>query len=622
MNSDFRIFLNDLNTVLREVFHDTAFTVSEVAKETGKKLEPSKDEQEAVSKPGADEGPAPTGEELENKVNEAAQVVGNGAVKVLQDAQSNLADRMSGSEKDTLLNRVKQAVLKLRKRPDYEDSVSTLSLLLRRYAKVYTNAAEEAVKTVEEDVDTNPELDEAMKKLWAFITSFGDRKEWEELERRFKEIVKQRSKDPEVEKVIDETGNSVQKLLTDPEFFNHADEKLAELKDKAKEAGTESSIRNDINAMIGQTQKLLQSIWHDEDMERLIKTTGREAAILSPANDYVNKDLLRDGINVFIPQIIRAIQFIPIPRIEVTTPDIDLLLENLILEPGETVNNSSFLPYKLHVNTDNNFEIRKGRVRTSASADTTITVDIAGLSVRAQDIGYVMRLHSGIFRFSDSGLASFALDKRGLDISVTFDIRRNEPDNMLRLRDVRATIHTLDYTLRRSRFSLAAFLFGPLLRPILRKSLEHLISSQIAEALRVANREVVFARERLRATRVADPDDLGTFIRAVMARWTPAEDPDMDVRIGVDSVGSRQLGWDGGVGSGGGVEGEGAAKGYSMTSRGVGGRSAGGVFQGVYAPGSVVRLWHEEGERAGERVDDHQVRPQGWKNEIFDVTTA
>ena len=618
MNSDFRIFLADMNIVLREVFRDTAYTVSEVAKETGKKLEPSKEEHEAVSKPGADDGPAPSKDELTNQATEVTQVVGEGAAEVLKDAQHNLAEKFSGEEKDTLLNRVKQAVLRLRKRPDYNDSVSTLSLLLRRYAKVYTNAAEQAVKTVEDDVNSNHELDEVLKNVWELITSFADRAEWQELERRFKQILQSRKKDPDVEKVIDQTGDSIQKLLTEPDFLNHADEKFEELKNKAQEAGTESDLRKDLNSLISQAQRVLQSVIHDKDVEKLLQTTSKEVALLSPANDYINKDLLRDSINVFVPQLIRTIQYIPIPRVEVSTPEIDLLLENIILEPGETVNHSSFLPYRLHVNTDNNFEIRKGRVRTAASADTTITIDISGLSVRAQDIGYVMHLHPNSFiNFTDIGLASFRMDKRGLDLSITFEIRRNEPDTILRLRDVRTTIHTLDYKLRRSKFSLAAWLFAPLLRPIIRKSLEHAVSSAVADALRTANREVVFARERLRATRVADPDDLLTFIRAVAARWTPEPDPDLDIRVGVDSVGdvfsdgrgrastrvggagtsTSQIGWDG------------KAKGV-------------GVFRGVYAPGSVVKVWHEEADRAGEIVEDGEVRPHGWRNEIFDVATT
>jgi hypothetical protein len=143
-------------------------------------------------------------------------------------------------------------------------------------------------------------------------------------------------------------------------------------------------------------------------------------------------------------------------------------------------------------------------------------------------------------------------------------------------------IHKLDYNLRKSKLSWLGWLFKPLLKHLVRRSLEKALAENIVTALRAANRELVFARERLRATRVADPKDVVTFLKAVMARLTPEEDPDLYTRVGVDAP-KR------------------------------------GVFRGVYTPGSVVKLWHDEALRAEEAVQDGEERGGGWRNAIFDV---
>lgn len=109
------------------------------------------------------------------------------------------------------------------------------------------------------------------------------------------------------------------------------------------------------------------------------------------------------------------------------------------------------------------------------------------------------------------------------------------------------------------------------------------MSKGLEDFFHAANRELVFARERLRATRISDPKDIQTFFKAVLSRLQPEEDPDLYVNIGVR----------------GGAE------------------SRGNVFKGVYAPGSVVKLWDEEAALAGEVVDDNA--RSGWRNEIFDV---
>ena len=574
--------MGDLHVIGRQVFADTAFSLSEVAEEAGKKLEPSEDESKTVQKPGADQRPPPSAEDLENEVAEVSRVVGNGLVKTGHDAVSSLQDNVSGDQKETLLNRLKQAVLKLRKRNDYSDSVSTIGLLIKRYAKAYSRAVDQTISTAQDDVEANPELERAVKNFWTLMSSFGDHKEWELLEEKSKKLMEHSQNDPEFEDLMTDVGDSVQKLLTDPDFFESADKKIQQLREKSKEVGSESSLRKDVNDLLEQIQKTFQSVMQDRDVSKLITTTTRIVNVLSPVNLATNSELIDDAFQVFVPLLIQAIQYIPIPRIEISVPEIDLLLENLIIEPGKTVNNSSFLPYKLRIETYNDLEIRKAKFRTTSSVTSLVTVKVDGLSIRADEVGFWLRAHSGILRLADEGIASFQLDERGIDIHMDIEIGKEKLEKILTLKAVRVHVHKLSYNLRKSKFSWLAWLMKPLLRPIVRKVLEKQLATAIADGIHAANRELLYARERLRATRISDPQDLRTFVKAIITRLTPEEDPDMYTAIGVTP--------------------------------------SKGIFNGVYAPGSVVKLYEEEARRAGERVDDFEV--EGWRNEIFDVQAA
>jgi len=182
------------------------------------------------------------------------------------------------------------------------------------------------------------------------------------------------------------------------------------------------------------------------------------------------------------------------------------------------------------------------------------------------------------------GIASFELDSRGLDIAIEFEVGKDRLEKILSLRNVKVKVHHLSYSLRKSKFACLAWLFKPLLRPIVRKVLEHQIATAIADSLHAANRELLYARERLRATRIADPQDLRTFVKAIITRLTPPEDPDLYTNVGI--VGAAD--------------------------------TRGNVFAGVYAPGSVVKVWREEAARADERIEEN-AETRGWRNEIFDV---
>ena len=582
-NSDFRIFLGDLGTIGRQVFADTAFSLSGAAEEVGKKLELSQEESKIIQVPGSEQGPPPTAKDLGNGTADLPRVVGNELAKTGHDAFSSLQENVSGDQKETLLYRLKEAVLKLRKRSDYSDSVSTIGLLIKRYAFAYSRAADETLRTAQDDVNTNPELDKAIKNLWSLLSTFGDKKEWELLEQTVNKVMEHSQKDPEFENLMTDVGNSIQKLLTDPAFFESADKIIKELRDKTKEAEKQSTLRKDIHEALTQFQATLKSVLEDPDISSLISTTTKIFNIISPVHAIANKELINDALHVFIPLMIQAIQYVPIPRLEISVPEIDLLLENLIIEPGRSINRTSFLPYKLRIETYNDFEIRKAHtLRTTTATTSLVTVAINGLSVRADEVGFWLRAHSGIFRLADEGIASFQLDERGIDIALDIEIGKEKLEKILTLKKVRVHVHKLSYSLRKSKFSWLAWIIKPMLRPIVRKVLEKQLATAIADGIHAANRELLFARERLRATRISDPQDVRTFIKAIVTRLTPAEDPDVYTAVGINP--------------------------------------SKGVFRGVYAPGSVVKLYEEEARRAGERVDD--ANAGGWRNEIFDVHTA
>lgn len=573
-----------MGTIGRQVFADTAFSLSDVAEEAGKNLKPSEQESKTVKEPGSEEGPPPTAKDLGNGATDISKVVGNGLAKTGHDAFSSLQENVSGDQKETLLYRLKEAVMKLRKRNDYSDSVSTLGLLIKRYAIAYSRAVDETISTAQDDVNTNPALDKAIKNFWSLISSFGDRNEWQLLEKKVNKVMDHSQTDPEFENLMMAVGDSVQKLLTDPDFFESADKKIQELREKAKEVGTESDLRKDIDDALSQFQITWSSVLEDSDISNLITTTSKIFNILSPLHAATNKDLIQDSLHVFIPLLIQAVQYIPIPRVEISVPEIDLLLENLIIEPGRTVNNTSFLPYKLRIETYNDLEIRKAHtLRTITSTTSLVTVAVNGLSVRADEVGFWLRAHSGIFRLADEGIASFQLDERGIDIALDIEIGKERLEKILTLKAVRVHVHKLSYSLRKSKFSWLAWIIKPLLRPIVRKVLEKQLATAIADGMHAVNRELLFARERLRATRISDPQDIRTFVKAIITRLTPAEDPDVYTAVGV--------------------------------------APSKGVFNGVYAPGSVVKLYEDEARQATERIDDATVGG-GWRNEIFDVQTA
>ena len=619
-SADVRRLGADLGVVGREIASDSARALGDAAKKAGDQLEPSSEDQQAVAAGGAAAGteveadgpqktndgkkPAPTPQDLESEFEDVGRVVAERGADVAAAAAESAHDKFSGDEGRALIRRVQDAVASLRRRKDYTDSVSTLARLLQRYALVYARAAGEVAEAAQADVHENREADRALRNLGAFVRGFGKPEDWDACARLLRRVVAHKDRDPDFEALLRELGDGLQRLLTDPEFFVDADAKLRALREKSRRvagsaAESSSSLRHDIDELLRQLSVTYQSVLRDEDVHNILTTTRRLFEVLSPGAGAttINDDLVQDALHVFVPLLVSAVQYIPIPRLEVSTPSLDLLLESLVIEPGRTVNGSSFLPFRLRVENLNEVEIRKAHTRaTRASMRNLILIKLDGLSARADEVGFwlrargdpLLRLLAGCA--AGEGLASFALDERGVDVHLEVEVCRGGLERVLALRAVRVRVHHLDYELRSSG-RCAAWFFGwlakPLLRPLLKAALEARLAQAVADFAHAANRELVFARERLRATRVADPGDLWTFVRAVAARFVPEPDPDLYARVGVDHPSREEQG------------------------------AGGDVFRGVYTPASVVRIWHEEARRAEDRVEEFEAG--GWRNEVFDT---
>lgn len=609
-NREFRRLMEDVVTVARLVVSDTADVAGEEVKKIGEVVRPEDEELDSVGerkpaeleyqngKPrdqytngsgqngaGAHKGKRPASPEEQAK--EVAIAVEEGIIDTAKAAVESAEHAVKDDNRgDALLERLKRTVLKLRARADYTDSVNIISTLLKRYAIAYSRSVSAPAEHLQNAVHTNSALDEAAKRLWSVITSFGERTAWEELLVRWDRLLSHLTSDVQFEALMNEIGDTISDVLTDPSFAdaNAMEKKLQRLRQLTGgfDNGHTGSVKEDLDRLLEQAQHILGSVVNDPALTDVINHATAVATNLYPTPYAFNPDLASDLTHVLVPLFIQLIQYVPILRLTVATPEIDLLLENLILEPGDTIAASSFFPHTLRLDTDNSFEIQKKPRRYKSVATSRATITLRGISVRADEVGYWLRAHTGIWRFWDEGIVSVRVDEKGVDVSLDVEFARDRIENLVNLRKVRVKIHKLDYVIHKSRFRWLAWPFKPILKPILRRVMRKQMETQITEACRILNREVVFARERLRATRIAKPKTWLRFVKAVAARLQIEDDGEVEVGIGART-----------------------------------GKHERDVFEGRYAPGSVVGLWEREGEHVSEWVGVGD--EGGWRNKCFDL---
>jgi len=590
-NSNFNKLFSDAVTVIRQALASGVSTAAKYTERAAEQIEPPDTQLDSIGDEAEPDQPR-VDEDMRETIEEVENIIQEGVKEATKDAKETLEDTITPERKTAMKERVREAVISLRENADYNTSVSTISLLLRNYLIAYSTAVQDAADELTDDVRPNKALLKAGELLWTFISSFGDRKQWEILKERSAKLLEHKDKDPDFENIISLVVDSFRRLLTDPDYlFTDEDEatrRFEELREKYHNMNGGTSLREEVDGVIQQLHRVITSVYNDKNISDVKKTSLAIADLFLKAPDgrAVNINLVSDLGNVLLPLALETIQYIPIPRITLVSPDIDVLLESIIIEPGKTVNSSSFLPYRIGVVTTNEVDVFKGWRRTNTHLSSKARIKIEGITFKTEDVGYIMKLHHGwLVHFTDSGLASIRMDEKGIDIYLDLEFTRSSIDELVVLKGVSVDLHKLDFTLRRSKFSLLAWLFKPVVKPILRKLLQESIRQAIENGLRGLNRELIYTRERLRATRIANPHDLTTFIRAVLSRWTaPSEVP---VEVGIDWRAHRASG------------------------------RAEAPFDGEYAPGSLVGLFETEAMGASDRVEEGDFG--GWRNACFEI---
>ncbi|KAJ2981904.1 hypothetical protein NQ176_g1745 [Zarea fungicola] len=371
-NNDFRVLVADIGTISKQILRDGAFAVSEVSQEAGKQLDPVANGSGDLATLKATDKKAETKlpkEELKKEVRQVKDNVQGEVSQVSEELYTSFRDHMSEEAQQVLISRLKAAVSSLRQKKDYSEAVSQVAHLLQRCVVIYLSAAGEAADQVEDNVSLNQDAKEAATNFWGFISSFGDEERWDRVSTAFREFIDKNHENKEnAEQLAQELITMLQKMLSDPEFLNNFGEKKDEMKGKIKELTNDSALVDDISRIVDTTQSALHSALGDPALQKLTSASLRLAEIGFPGNQAGNPDLFTDFSNVFLPLMLQAVQHIPIPRLEVATPTVDLLLENLILQPGKTIHHSSFLPYNLHLTTKNDLNVTKVRPLASLSA--------------------------------------------------------------------------------------------------------------------------------------------------------------------------------------------------------------------------------------------------------------
>ena len=210
-----------------------------------------------------------------------------------------------------------------------------------------------------------------------------------------------------------------------------------------------------------------------ESMQKLFNDLGNDENGKPAFKTHLVKDLSA----VILPGAFERIRYVPIPRIEYSDHQVDVIVENLVIE------SDNLMPNSLEVTSDNYF--RWGRKTVKSANKNKMEIAVSGVQMDLRDVSYYVKRKEGFPSITDKGILDLFFGGNGLNFKVglqTVD-DSNKSHHFFQVTAVKVDISNLKIKMKQSNHKLLFNFAKPLLLRAVKPALMKVIEKQIKDAI-------------------------------------------------------------------------------------------------------------------------------------------
>ena len=188
------------------------------------------------------------------------------------------------------------------------------------------------------------------------------------------------------------------------------------------------------------------------------------------------KHLVTDLTNVILPAIFENVRYVPIPRIEVSDPQVDVIVENLVVE------SDNLAPNSLEITSDNFF--RWGRKSVTSVNKNKVVVAVSGVQMDLRDVSYYIKRKQGFPSVTDKGVMDIFLGGEGFSFKMGLETaEKKDRSHFFKVSTVKVDIKHLKLKLKQSNHKLLFAIAKPLLMSVVKPALTKVIEKQLTTSV-------------------------------------------------------------------------------------------------------------------------------------------
>ncbi|KAK9451893.1 uncharacterized protein V1518DRAFT_403235 [Limtongia smithiae] len=488
-NGEFRKLLSDAVVLMRDIVGDVG------AKAVGQ-IKPDQDELAQI------DNPVMPGEEwAQNKdeFKQQASDVGNSLRAKREDYMKNglsdgdqaQIDRFKSDTKDYLskkvpperreqiIERLKRVVVSIQSHPDYQSAIDSLLDLVETYSGYLQRVStDDKTKDASQKFAESGHFKAAQSNLRLLIERLANDTSLAGVFSAVDDIYRAIENDNALKSWFHDVDSYLRKCLKHKGYMTaaKATEDYTLLSDRGKDLFT-TKYRGYADRFSDEISTVVDGFESDPWNQKFASEAKELASQIGTdkkGNLVFKSNLIKDIGNVVLPELVETIHYLPLPRIEYSDRQIDVVIENLVLQ------SANLLPNLIEVR---NHSFMRWMSQKSTFKRNSFMLRFSGIQCDMRDVNYYLYKKTGMWQPRDIGLVDIFLGRSGLSFTVQLSAATelSGSNKYFQVDDVTVTIASFDLKLKRSRYRILFSIFKPLLISLMKSAMKLVLQKQIRQ---------------------------------------------------------------------------------------------------------------------------------------------
>lgn len=371
-------------------------------------------------------------------------------------------------------------VIECQQHPDYNEAISTLLDLAEEYGghgKALATGGKGTAK------DARSSLAQAEADLKTILERFANGTSSDDLWDAVNQIYIDADNDPELKDWFKSMDRYIRRCLQEQGYIlepastqdwnrlhDHGDYLL-----RQKYKTHTDRILDEVKFLANQFDEDAQNKQFAVSVNKLFQDLGND----DNGKPTFKPHLVKDLTDIIIPATFEKIAYVPIPRIEYSDPQVDAVIENLVLE------SDNFMPNLLEIHSENH--MRFGRKKVSGKQQHAMEIKVSGVQMDLRDVSFYINRKKGFPSLTDTIVADIILPGDGFSFTLkisTADKKDNQ--HFFKCDKVDVSLKDMKLKIKKSKYKLLFNIAKPLalkaMRPAIQKAAEKAIKDNFNQA--------------------------------------------------------------------------------------------------------------------------------------------